>query len=120
MSNYIFGRGQQELIGDSPKYIYGLRRTDEGELFFCRVNQLSRDDSFQINNVGDELDNFTEFEVGVDFFEGRDVEHEIVFGNLIYEQYRWDDKDLYYYVDTDGQLVLVVNQKVVYPAGISS
>lgn len=118
--NYVFGRSRERLIGDSPQYVYGLRRTDDGELHFVRVNQLSRDDSFQVNRTGEESQNYNEFEAGVDFFEGRDAEHEIVFENLVYEQYRWDDRDLWYYVDADGNLVAVVNQKHTYPTGISS
>lgn len=117
-SNYIFGRDPSELIGDQPRYLYALRRTDDGELYFARVNQLSRNDSFQLNNEGTSEGNYTEFEVGVDFFEGRDVYHELVFENLNYEQYRWDDKSLYYYIDDDGQLVVRTNTKYQYPSGI--
>lgn len=119
-NNYVFGRGRERLIGDTPQYVYGLRRTDEGELFFVRVNQLSRTDSFEINRVGETEQNFNDFETGVDFYEGRDAEHNIVFENLIYEQYRWDDRDLWYYVDDAGNLIAVVNQKHTYPTGISS
>lgn len=118
--NYVFGRSRERLIGDTPQYVYGLRRTDEGELYFVRVNQLSRTDSFEINRVGEQTENFNDFEPGVDFYEGRDAEHNIVFDNLIYEQYRWDDRDLWYYVDDTGNLVVVVNQKHTYPTGISS
>lgn len=117
-SNYVFGRDPEDLIGDQPRYLYALRRTDEGELYFARVNQLSREDSIQINNDGTSDDNFTDFEVGVDFFEGRDVNHNLVFENLNYEQMRWDDKSLYYYVDSDGQLVVRTNTKYQYPTGI--
>lgn len=117
-SNYVFGRDPQDLIGDQPRYLYALRRTDEGELFFTRVNQLSREESFQINNDGTTEGNYNDFEVGVDFFEGRDVYHNLVFENLNYEQYRWDDKSLYYYIDEDGQLVVRTNTKYQYPTGI--
>lgn len=118
MSNYFFGRDQSELLGDQPRYFYALRRTDDGELFFVRVNQLSRDDSYDVNKVGDQADNYEDFEVGTDFFEGRDVNHDIVFENLNFEQYRWDDRSIYYYIDADGQLVLKTGTKYQYPTGV--
>lgn len=120
MSNYFFGRDASELLGDTPRYFYGIKRSDDGELTFYRVNNLSRSDSIEINVPGDIAENFNDFEVGVDFFEGRDVNHNIVFDNLLYEQYRWDDRSFYYYVDDDGQLVARINTKYDYPSGIQS
>jgi hypothetical protein len=117
-SNYQFGRSQEDLLGDLPRYFYALRRTDEGELYFARVDQLSRVDSVQINAEGTSNDNVPEFEPGVDFFEGRDVQHELVFDNLNYEQMRWDNRDLYYYIDDAGNLVVRTNTKYQYPTGI--
>ena len=56
---------------------------------------------------------------GVDFFEGRDVNHNLVFGNLNYEQYRWADANINYYLDqTTGQFVARVNQAYSYPTGV--
>jgi len=119
MSNsYEFGRPQENLLGNTPKYFYALRRTDDGELYFARVNQLSRDDSVQINNDGTADGNFPEFEVGADFFEGRAVTHELEYENLNYEQMRWDDRNLYYYIDADGQLCVRIDTKYQYPSGI--
>lgn len=119
-SNYLMGNtsARQELLGDEPRYFYALRRTDDGELYFARVDQLSRTDSIEINTTGPADNNFTEFQAGVDFFEGRDVDHNIVFDNLNYEQYRWEDRNLYYYIDADGQLVLRIDRKYNYPSGV--
>ncbi len=117
-SNYVFGRDPNELIGDQPRYFYALRRTDEGELYFSRVNQLSREDAIEINTIGDYEDNYNDFQVGVDFFEGRDVYHNLVYQNLNYEQYRWDDRSMYYYIDDDGQLIIRTNTKYQYPSGV--
>lgn len=116
--NYFFGRDKSTSLGNDPAYFYGLRRTDDGELYFARVNQLSREDSVTINNEGTADGNYTDFEQGVDFFEGRDVYHELVFENLNYEQYRWDDKSLYYYIDDAGNLVVRTHTKYQYPTGI--
>jgi hypothetical protein len=117
-SNYQFGRSKEDLLGDSPRYFYALRRTDDGELYFARVDQLSRVDSVQINAEGTSDSNFADFEQGVDFFEGRDVNHDLVYENLNYEQMRWDNKNLYYYIDDNGNLVVRIDTKYQYPSGI--
>lgn len=116
--NYEFGRSADDLLGGSPKYFYALRRTDDGELYFTRINQLSRTDSVQINKDGTVDGDFLEFEVGVDFFEGRDASHELVFENLNFEQMRWDNRNLYYYIDSNGQLCVRTDTKYQYPSGI--
>jgi hypothetical protein len=117
MSNYFFGNTQEQVLGNAPKFFYGLRRTAEGSLYFARINQLSNE-SLTINNPGDPLENFDEFEVGIDFYEGRNANHEIVFENLKYEQYRWDNRSLFYYVNENGELVVRINQSYTYPTGI--
>jgi hypothetical protein len=120
MSNYFFGRDRAELIGDQPSYFYGIKRNDDGEITLFRVNQLSRDDQININEVGVAENNYENFQTGVDFYEGRNVYHNILFENLAFEQYRWDDRSIYYYIDEDGQLVARTNTKYNYPNGISS
>lgn len=117
-ANYVFGRSQDELLGDNPKYFYALRRTDDGELYFAKVNQLSREDSIQINNPGTSDGNLPDFEQGVDFFEGRDINHDLAFENLNYEQMRWDNRNLYYYIDDAGQLCVRIDTKYQYPSGV--
>ena len=118
MSNYFLGNEKSDIIGDSATYLYALRRTDDGELYFARVNQLSRNDSIQINNEGDPANNYPDFESDVDFFEGRDVYHNLTYANLNYEQYRWDNRNVYYYVDNSGNLVMRTDTKYQYPTGI--
>lgn len=120
MSNYEFGKSKTDLIGDDPQYFYGIKRNDDGEITFTKVNQLSRNDSIAVNLAGDAAENLPNFEVGVDFTEGRDVNHNLVFDNLSYEQYRWDNASLFYYIDDSGQLIARTNTKYSYPTGISS
>lgn len=114
MSNYYLGRTPDEQLGDTPRFFYALRRGTDGSLYFVRSNQLKEADAIQINNIGPEEENFEDFEVGVDFFEGRDVNHNKPYGNLKYEQYRWDDRAMFYYVDDDGQLIARVNAGYTY------
>jgi len=120
MSNYYLGRTPVETLGDSPRYWYALRRNEDGELFIVRSDQLTDDGSYEINLPGNLEDNFEDFEVGIDFFEGRSDDHEPVYPNMNYTQYRWDDRSIFYYVDDQGQLVQRVFSGYTYPEGISS
>ena len=102
---YIGENSAADMLGGEPRYFYALRRTDGGDLYFCRVDQALGQDSVTINNPAAVGDDFTDFSSGADFFEGRDVYHNIVYPNLNYEQMRWDERDLYYYIDDDGNQV---------------
>lgn len=115
MNNYIFGADKESNFGMGPRFFYALRRNDDGDLYLSKVDQMSNADSIQINKPADGNDDFTEFEYGSDFFEGRDIEHNLVFENLNYEQFRWDDRDIYYYINDNGEFVARINQKYVYP-----
>ena len=109
----------KDLLGEGvPRYFYALRREDSGELYFGKIDQLIASDQITINNPGTVDGNYENFEVGVDFFEGRDANHDLVFENLNYEQYRWDGRLLYYYIDADGELVVRINEVYQYPTGI--
>jgi len=120
MSNYYLGRTPVETLGDSPRYWYALRRNEDGELFVVRSDQLTDDTDYEINIPGDPADNFEDFEVGIDFFDGRDDDHEFVYANIKYTQYRWDDRSIFYYVNDEGQLVQRIFAGYTYPEGISS
>lgn len=114
MSNFIGMNPSSVYDAVENQFLYGFRRTDQGELFMGKIDQISKDDSITINNPGDPLNNFTNFQEGQDFFEGRDTNHELVYKNLNYEQLRWDSKNLYYYVNAEGELVVSVNKKHNY------
>lgn len=114
MSNYYFGKTPEQTLGDTPRYFYGLRRGNDGSIYLERSDQIKDSGAVSLNEPGDPSENYNEFEVGVDFFEGRDVYHDKVFDNLRYEQYRWDDRPMFYYVDDDGQLVARINNGYTY------
>jgi|TARA_A200000159_G_scaffold90862_1_gene84354 hypothetical protein len=113
MSNTV---GQDTSVylanGIKDRYFYGLRRTDEGTLFIGKVDQLSANDPVSINNPGNIDDNFKDFDQGYDFYEGRDLNHAKPFPNLRYEQFRWDDVNLNYYINSEGELVVRINSNV--------
>jgi hypothetical protein len=119
-SNYYIGRDPVETLGDSPRYWYALRRNDDGELYIVRSDQVTDKEGYTINEVGDPTENFEDFEPGIDYFEGVNESHDKVFDNMKYTQYRWDDRSIFYYVDSSGQLVQRIFQGYTYPNGISS
>ena len=118
-NNYYLGRDPIETLGDSPRYWYALRRNDDGELYIVRSDQVTDKASYSINDVGDPTENFEDFEPGIDYFEGVDAEHNKLFDNMKYTQYRWDDRSIFYYVDSEGNLIQRIFQGYTYPTGIS-
>jgi hypothetical protein len=107
-----------DLLGEgNPRYFYGLQRQDDGTLYFYKVDQLASSASIQINVPGSSANNFENFEYGVDYFDGRlATDHSRPYPNLIFDQYRWDNKNCYYYIDNTGQLVVRINQQYTYTA----
>jgi hypothetical protein len=121
MSTYYVGNNpdlQIELSGNT-RYLYALRKDEEGYLYLYKVDQISgKDDSFQINKIGDDTEkDFVNFQVGVDFFEGRLENHEIdgSIENLNWEQYRWDSRNIFYFINDNGEFVVRINQGYDYP-----
>jgi hypothetical protein len=122
MSYYIGVTPQDLLDGFIKRFFYALRRNDDGELFLVKVDQLNAADGqdIVINNVGVGENNFPDFEEGIDYLDGIDEDHDIVYANLRYPQLKWDGRSVLYYIDpTDGQFVLVVGRGYVYPNNIS-
>lgn len=120
MSNYYLGTAPENALGDSPRYWYALRRNTDGELFLVRSDQLKDKDSIELNIPGPPEENFEDFEPGVDYFDGVNDDHQIQFDNLVYVQYRWDNRNMLYYIDSEGRLTQRINQGYSYPIGISS
>jgi hypothetical protein len=119
-STYYLGTSPEELLGDSPRYWYALRRNADGELFLYRSDQLKDKDSIELNTPGAPAETFEDFEPGSDYFEGIALDHEVEYDNLVWTQYRWDNRNMLYYVDNQGRLTQRINQGYTYPTGHSS
>lgn len=120
MANYIGFTPEQIYGAVTNRFFYGLRRTDQGELFLGKLDQLKTNDSLTINNPGDPDQNYPNYKEGQDFYEGRDVFHNLVYENLNYEQFRWDDRNMFYYINDDGDLVVKINETHTYDKNSSS
>jgi hypothetical protein len=119
-TTYYFGQDAENALGDSPRYLYLVRRNDDGELFLRRVDNIVDKDSIDINLPGPPNETFEDFESGIDYFDGVRADHEKEYNNMYYTQYRWDGRSMLYYVDDEGMLVERINQGYTYPTGTSS
>lgn len=122
MSTFYIGNSGDAVLAQigNTRFLYALRRNEDGELFLIKLDQLVGTDTFELNTPGDPDENFVEFEEGVDYLDGITVDHEPVFENLKYPQYRWDSKPIFYFVDDEGQLTARINRAYPYSDGISS
>lgn len=123
MAYYVGTDPKGILDGVIKRYFYGIRRNDDGELFLYRIDQLEggEDASAIINELGDPAENFPDFEEGIDFLEGIDENHDIVYDNLRYQQIKWDGRLLTYYIEpSTGQFVQIISETYEYPDGIST
>ena len=123
MTYFVGNTPEQVLNGIIKRYMYGLRRNDDGELFLVKVDQLSggEENTVLINNQGTADDNFPDFEEGIDFLDGIGTDKEIVYENLRYPQIKWDGRSLLYYIEEDtGLFVQRISETYEYPDSISS
>ena len=119
-SYYIGDVDTSNIYGPgNNRYYYALRRTDDGDLYVTRVDQLIGTDEIIVNIGGDPAENFEDFEVGVDYHDGRsEIDHTRPYENLYVDQYRWDSRNIYYYLNAEGELIARVNQAYTYPSGV--
>lgn len=123
MSYYIGTNPSDVLGGFIKRYFYGLRRNDDGELFLVVSDQAGSgdDNKVTINDIGPSEENFPDFEEGIDFLDGVDEDHNVVYNNLRYQQIKWEGRSLLYYIEPEtGQFVQRISEAYVYPDGISS
>ena len=123
MTYYVGNNPQDVLNGIIKRYFYGLRRNEDGELYLIRIDQLQGGDEniAVINDLGIAEQNFPDFEEGIDFLDGLDEDHAIVYQNLRYQQIKWDGRALLYYIEPNtGHFVQRISEAYEYPTGISS
>jgi hypothetical protein len=117
MTYYVGGEiSLNEVLGEgNPRFFYALRRGDDNILYFSKIDQIKDVDTITLNVPGSSDNNFESFEYGIDFFDGRLAEdHSRPYPNLAFDQYRWDGKDCYYYINAQGELVVRINKSYPY------
>ena len=117
MTYYVGGEiALNDILGEgNPRFFYGLQRTEDGTLYFYKIDQLRDASTITLNVPGPNSGNFEQFEYGIDFFDGRlATDHSRPYPNLVFDQYRWDGKDCYYYINNNGELIVRVNRSYQY------
>lgn len=117
MTYYIGNEiNEAALLGEgNARFFYALRRTDDGTVYFDKVDQLTSTETITVNVAGPNSGNFEDFEYGVDYFDGRLADdHSRPYPNLYFDQFRWDNQNCYYYINSNGELVVRINQAYVY------
>lgn len=115
MTTYYIGA---QTSDGTVRYFYGLRRDDDGMLYFVKSDQLTDENDIIINNPGLTENDFTDFQYGVDFFDGRlELDHSRPYSNLEWDQYRWDNRNIFYYINDNGEFVVRLNKQYTYPPG---
>jgi hypothetical protein len=76
-----------DLLGEgNPRFFYGLRRDEDGTLFFSKIDQLKDTATITLNEPGPNSGNFENFEYGIDFFDGRlATDHSRPYPNLAFD-----------------------------------
>jgi len=123
MSYYIGTSPTDVLDGFIKRYFYGLRRNDDGELFLVQIDQLRGGDEnvVIVNDLGVAEENYPDFEEGIDFLDGIDADHDIVYPNLRYPQIKWEGRSITYFIDdVTGEFTLRVSEGYDFPPNISS
>lgn len=96
----------------TPDTFYGLSRTNDGYLTFTKIDIVGEYNQTIVINDGILRDNEEEqheFDLGTDYFDGRNSNHELINSSLKYEQYKFRAEDLEYFIDSDGVLTLRIN-----------
>jgi hypothetical protein len=118
MTYYVGSENRlDDILGPNiPRFFYAIRRDEQGLVYFAKIDQLSGTGSITINNPGLAENNFEDFEYGVAFFNGRlATDHSRPYSNLQWDQYRWDTRNMFYYINDNGEFVARINQSYTYP-----
>jgi|TARA_R110002124_G_scaffold244473_1_gene409549 hypothetical protein len=120
---YIGTTPSDVAAGFIKRYFYGLRRNDDGELFLQQLDQLrlGQENVVIVNDLGIASENYPDFEEGIDFLDGIDIDHEQLYPNLRYQQFKWENRSLLYYIEeSTGFFIQRISEAYTYPDKNSS
>lgn len=115
---YVLGKSVEDFKNSPGTYLFALRRTEEGDLYLLKVNLNDPNDSAQL--FGDDMPaEFADYTFpGDDYFDGRNEARALEYSadDVKYEQWKWEDSIRSYYIDTEGNFVLVTGENIELPA----
>jgi|SRR5210317_1170595 hypothetical protein len=98
-------------------YVYALRRDEDDMLWFTKVSAASTTETFDPFRLdGTQVEEFGDYD---DYVE-ETTEQKALANNPQdkYQQIRFDRRNLFYYLDSDGYLTLQVNGTYSYPGPV--
>jgi hypothetical protein len=112
---HVIGTSIDSYNNSDPHYFYALRRNNDGDLYLCRVD--INDNSEEVKLFG--VDTPVEFEniafPGEDYHNNRDPDtHELEYTTeqVKYEQWRWDNRFISYYLNDDGEFIVAIGKDI--------
>jgi hypothetical protein len=118
--NYLGAVGSDSTLGPSDqRYFYAIRTDEEGNIFINKIDMWTSSEAIEINKPGEVEDDWQYFELGVDYFDGKNPETHIKDNpNLNFDQYRFDSRSVYYYINANGELIARYNQSYDYSTDV--
>lgn len=112
---FVIGSSIEDYQNADPHYLYALRKTDEGDLYLLRLDIFDTNDEAKL--FGQDIPSqFADISLpGDDYFDNRDpITKELIYSreDVIYEQWKWDNRFNSYYIDNDGELISAINEDI--------
>lgn len=111
---YVLGKSPEEFKNPSDTYVFALRRTEDGDLYLLKANMNEPGSSDTL--FGESMPaEFQDYDFpGDDYFDGRNEDRTLQFDttDVKYEQWKWEDSVRSYYIDSDGNFVLVTGENI--------
>lgn len=111
---YVIGKTVDQFKNSSETYFFGLRRTEDGDLYLTKTKLNSGGDAVELFPTAVPAE-FSSHEVpGDDYFDGRAEDHTLEYNaeELKYEQWKWVDGVRSYYIDSEGYFVVSIGKDV--------
>lgn len=116
MSNpYVLGTDMSSYVSsDEQRYLYALRKDEDGTLFIARLDTFNVDDSIELFGSAIPIDfEDVTFPPTVDYHDNRNpTTKELTYDrqDVKYEQWRTDNRMISYYLDADGNFVASIGE----------
>jgi hypothetical protein len=116
---HVIGQSIDSYNNSDPHYYYALRKNHDGELFFCRVDINDNTEELILfeNLMPEEFEGITY--PGEEYYDNRSPEtHELQYttAQVKYEQWRWDNRFITYYIDDNGYFTVAINKDIALEA----
>lgn len=114
---YVVGKTVEEFNNSTDKYIFALRRTEDGDLYLLKANLTDSNEVVEL--FGEEVPaEFQSMDIpGSDYFDGRAQDHTLEYTthDVKYEQWKWVNRTQSYFIDSDGFFTIAIGEEKHLP-----